>query len=69
MRYEPLNFKQVWLIIALGVVVYIPMTMIIIFEGSHFSGRQMAAIGTINMIVGVGTLIVAYRRWISKIKG
>ena len=72
MRYEAPNFKQVCLIIALAIVVWIPGTAIIFMEVSgvlHFSDRQMAALGAVNMVLGVGTLIVAYRRWISKIKG
>lgn len=71
MAYQPINTKQVWRIIALAVIVWIPGAAIILMKSSgalHFSDRRMAVIGAVNMIIGVGALVVAYRKWISKIK-
>jgi hypothetical protein len=72
MKYEPLNAKQVWLIIALAVAAWIPATIIITMENSgalHLSDRQMATVGAVNLILMNVILIGAYRKWISKIKG
>ena len=71
MENEPLNWKQVLLILALLVIVWTPFTVFAILaehEGWQFSDRQFASAGMVNLILGVGLLIFISRKWISKIK-
>ena len=60
--------KQAAAIIAVAVILWIPMTGFIIFYSQDFSDRQVAAIGAVNLVVGVSVLILAYRRWIRYLK-
>jgi len=62
-----MNGKQALLLIALIIVVWIP-AMLVIFGVIRMSDRQMSLLAPVNLIFGVGTLILAYRKWISKIK-
>jgi hypothetical protein len=71
MDREPLNRKQVVLILALLVTLQAPMVIILWGTGFgrwSFSDRQLQVIGTVSIIVGVPTLTFVSRKWISKIK-
>jgi hypothetical protein len=71
MKYEPLNAKQVWLLIALLVVSWIPGSLIITldtFGFLHLTDRQLQAALAVNLIFGNVLVIGVARKWISKIK-
>jgi hypothetical protein len=71
MKYQPLNGKQILLIVILGVVAWIPGVLIIIldtFGKLHLTDRQLQAVGAVNLIFMNVFLIGVYRKWISKIK-
>jgi hypothetical protein len=71
MKYQPLNKKQVLLILGLAVVAWIPGTLIITldtFGRLHLTDRQLQAAGAVNLIFMNVLVIGLYRQWISKIK-
>jgi hypothetical protein len=68
MSAEPMNAKQAALIIAVAVILWVPMLSFILFFSDSYSPRQIAAIGAVNMLIGVPLLIVIYRRWIRTVR-
>jgi hypothetical protein len=71
MKYEPLNRKQVLLILALLVVAWIPGALIITldtFGRLHLTDRELQDIGAVNLIFANVLIIGVYRQWISRIK-
>jgi hypothetical protein len=70
MKYQPLNKKQVLLILGLAVASWIPGALIITldtFGGLHLTDRQLQIAGAINLIFMNVLMIGAYRKWISRI--
>jgi hypothetical protein len=71
MKYQPLNGKQILLIVILGIVAWIPGVLIITlgtFGRLHLTDRQLQGVGIVNLIFMNVLLIGAHRKWISKIK-
>jgi hypothetical protein len=62
------NPKQAAAIIFVAAVLWVPMICFIIFYSQGFSPRQIAAIGAVNLLIGVSLLIVVYRKWIRNLK-
>ncbi len=71
MKYQPLNGKQVLLIVILGVVAWIPGALIITFDTFgrlHLTDRQLQDVGVVNLIFMNVLVIGVARKWISRIK-
>jgi hypothetical protein len=60
--------KQAAAIILAAAALWVPMICFIIFYSQAFSPRQIAAIGAANLFVGVSVVILAYRKWIRRLK-
>jgi nitrate/nitrite transporter NarK len=67
-KYHPITAKQAVLILAIAALLWIPMTLFIIYFSNDFSPRQMGLVGAVNMLICVPTLILLYRNWISKMR-
>jgi hypothetical protein len=71
MKYQPLNGKQVLLIVILLVVAWIPGFLIITldtFGKLHLTDRQLQTVGAANLVF-MGVLVIGVaRKWISKVK-
>jgi len=71
MKYQPLNGKQVLLILILLVVSWTPGFLIITldtFGRLHLTDRQLQAAMAVNLIFGNVLVIGVARKWISRIK-
>jgi uncharacterized membrane protein (DUF373 family) len=55
-------------LILVAVVLAAPMNLFIILDSQKFSPRQIAAIGFVNMAVGLTLLWLAYRKWIRNMR-
>jgi len=60
--------KQVVVTMVFVIILWIPMMTFLIWFSQGFSERQKAAIGGVNLLIGVSLLIVVYRKWIQHIK-
>ncbi len=67
-RREPFTFKQKALIVAVGLLLCLPMSLFIAYFRDNVSPRQFAAIGLVNLIVGVSLLATISEKWIRKMK-
>jgi len=47
---------------------YLPMLLFIIYDRDAVSSRQFAAIGAVNLVVGVSLLALVSEKWIRKLK-
>jgi hypothetical protein len=65
---EPLNLKQKLLIVATAFLLYLPMLLFIIYYRNEVSPRHFAAIGAVNLVVGVSLLALISEKWIRKWK-
>ena len=63
-----MNAKQAVICLALMIILVIPISVFVVCYSRDLPQREDAIIAMINMFVCVPILIVAYRRWISKIK-
>jgi hypothetical protein len=60
--------KQTFVILALIVVLWIPMTFFMINFVGKISNRQIGIIGLINLLVANAILVWSFRTWIQKVK-
>ena len=68
MRSNPLTIKQKILIILVAVALWLPMILFLALYSDRLSERQNAAVGAVNLLFGVGLLILISKKWISKVK-
>ena len=67
-RREPLTSKQKALIVAVAFLLFLPMTLFIAYFRDSVSPREFAAIGLVNLVVGVSLLALVSEKWIRKMK-
>jgi nitrate/nitrite transporter NarK len=60
--------KQAIWIMAVEVVLWIPMSVFLVFFSGRFSPREVGMFALINIMVCVPTLILVYKTWISKMR-
>jgi len=60
--------KQRLLIVVIAAVLWLPMILFFITYSDRLSERQNAAAAAVNLLFGVGLLILISRKWISKLK-
>jgi hypothetical protein len=60
--------KQKVLILVTAAVLWLPMILFFITCSDRLSERQNAAVAAVNLLFGVGLLILISRKWISKVK-
>jgi drug/metabolite transporter (DMT)-like permease len=68
MSYHPPTLKQTSVLITLAAMLWVPMTLVIIFFGERFTPRQLGGVGILNIILGTAILVWSFRTWIQKIK-
>jgi hypothetical protein len=67
-RREPLKAKQKLLIVITAFCLILPMFLFIVYYRDNVSPRQFAAIGLVNLVIGVSLLAFISERWIRKMK-
>ena len=67
-RREPFSLKQKLLIVVTAFFLYLPMLLFIIYYRDAVSPRQFAAIGAVNLVMGVSLLALVSEKWIRKLK-
>jgi hypothetical protein len=68
-KLAPVTPKQAAWIILLAAVLWIPMTLFILHAVKvNTPPRTVAVVGIINLFVSVSSLILIYRKWISKLR-
>ena len=68
MQQNPLSVKQKLLIIATAVALWLPMILFFALYSDRLSERQNAAVAAVNLLFGVGLLILITKKWIIKMK-
>lgn len=68
MQRSPLTIKQKLLIILVAVALWLPMILFFALYSEGLSERQNAAVAAVNLLFGVGLLILISKKWISKVK-
>ena len=67
-RREPLKPKQKLLIVATAFCLALPMFLFIVYCRDKVSPRHFAAVGAVNLIVGVSLLALISEKCIRKMK-
>jgi hypothetical protein len=67
-RREPLRTKQKALIVIVIFCLQLPMILFIAYFRDSVSPRKFAAIGMVNLVVGVSLLALISEKWIRKMK-
>ncbi len=68
MQRNSLTTKQKLLIIVVAVALWAPMVLFFALYSDRLSERQNAAVAAVNLLCGVGLLILISKKWISKVK-
>ena len=70
-RPEPKNLRKWLLILALLVVIWIPLTLVIVYRRGgelRWPDRHMGVVMVSDLLIGVISTALVYRRWISRVK-
>jgi len=52
----------------LAAVLWVPMTLFLIFFSERFTERQMAGFALVNMVMAMTVLVWSFRTWVQRIK-
>jgi hypothetical protein len=65
-KQGPQSPRQAVLIVVVATLLWVPMILFLIFGLEKYSPGQIGPIALVNLVAGVSILILAYRKWISR---